>query len=132
MKEVYTLLLLLSILALACDDLKSIECTDSVDNLTVVTCSQMGILSNRWSLNNEFVLHHRVSLIENVDGFNDWHHDPPLYELNDLPHSYSIIDIEPPFLLQKKRDNDTLVIQKDGFYLKFRMDCNESHEHPKK
>lgn len=63
-----------------------------------------------------------AKLIENPCNYQDWKSDGPIIDFNSRPHVYSLDDLDLPYALFKKPDNDTLHVFKDGCELVFLLD----------
>tara|TARA_B100000508_G_C11384956_1_gene240467 strand:+ start:86 stop:460 length:375 start_codon:yes stop_codon:yes gene_type:complete len=123
MNKVALILLIAITICSGCMHLKVVDCNSEIDYVIIRKLYQKGVIGNAWCLNDSLLFTHVVGLINNPSNYNGWNHQKPLYDLNDLPHRYSIVDIEPPFTLSKKANTDTLLVQKDTFSLVFLMQC---------
>ena len=61
-------------------------------------------------------------LIENDNGFSNWLHNGPVIDFDTIPHKYTIGDLGFPYYIFKKANNDTIIVEKEEYILKFLMD----------
>ena len=60
-------------------------------------------------------------LIENKSRYNKWKSNGPIIDFNSDPHSYTLGDLGLPYTIFKRANSDTLLVEKDGYTLKFLM-----------
>lgn len=53
--------------------------------------------------------------------FDDWK-GGPLLKFNSEPYKYRLFDLRLPYSVFKKKNNDTLIVEKDSCTLKFKLD----------
>ena len=60
-------------------------------------------------------------LIENKSRYNKWKSNGLIIDFNSDPHSYTLDDLALPYTISKSANSDTLLVEKDGYTLKFLM-----------
>lgn len=62
-----------------------------------------------------------VELVENKQNFDQWNHSCK-------PNEHQIYHIDCPYCMFKKANNDTIVVVKDGYVLKFKLPNSEEQK----
>jgi len=64
----------------------------------------------------KYAVNSRSELVENNQGYDDWN----FYRKTD-PTSHALSHLPDPYYMYKAANNDTIVVIKDGYVLKFKM-----------
>lgn len=64
-------------------------------------------------------------LIDNPSGFTEWDSHAPIISFEKYEYVPKLWDLPFPYYLSKKQNSDTIVAQKDGFTLCFRLDTSD-------
>ena len=81
-------------------------------------------VNNRGGLfydNYEFVVNSGSELVENKQGYDDWN-----FYRKTNPSSHALSHLPGPYYMYKASYNDTIVVIKDGYVLKFKMPVPDS------
>lgn len=71
-------------------------------------------------LNDSLMIFSHIELIENYDNFNDWK-NLPVISLNNKKNKYTLMNVTYPYIIFKEIDSDTVIVIKDTFELKFKL-----------
>ena len=88
-----------------CDELDTVWVVNPVNNRNGLFCDDF-----------EYVIDSGSELVENNDGYDDW----KIYRKAD-PFGHNISHLPGPYYMYKAANNDTIVVIKDGYVLKFKM-----------
>lgn len=69
----------------------------------------------------EYAVNSKSELVENKQGYDDWN----FYRKTD-PSSHALSHLPGPYYMYKAAYNDTIVVIKDGYVLKFKMPVQDS------
>lgn len=72
-------------------------------------------------IHKKYVLDGDASLIFNPCNDSIWLSHGPIIDFNDEPHEYTLSDLAYPFTISKKKNTDTLVVNKNGCVMYFRI-----------
>lgn len=71
-------------------------------------------------LNDSLMILSHIGLIENYNNFNDWK-NLPIITLSSKKYKYTLMNVPYPYIMFKVRDSDTVIVIKDTFELKFKL-----------
>jgi hypothetical protein len=76
---------------------------------------------NRGSIyiNDTLVINSASELLNKPAGFDDWMSHGPIIDFDTIPYAYTLGDLNTPYTLSKRKNNDTIVINKNGDTLLF-------------
>lgn len=72
-------------------------------------------------LNDSLMIFSHIGLIENYNNFNDWK-SLPIITLSSKKHKYTLMNVPYPYIIFKGIDSDTVIVIKDTFELKFKIE----------
>ena len=98
-----------------------VESDTEVNNLTINAIQNRGGIF----INDTLVIRSYSKLIKNVEGFKGWRSDGPIISFSSEPYVHTLGDLSPPYQLSKEKNNDTIIVRKDGYELKFLLDNGE-------
>lgn len=64
-------------------------------------------------------------LIDNPDGFTEWDSHAPIISFEEHEYITKLWDVPFPYYLSKNQNSDTIIVDKDGFTLYFRLYTSE-------
>ncbi len=66
-----------------------------------------------------------ATLIGDSPASNIWKSAGPIIDFDNIPYRHTLNDLSFPYSLRKKERNDTILVQKDKYNLKFLMQTND-------
>lgn len=73
-------------------------------------------------IDNQLYINSNSKVISSPSGFDKWTTKGPLFRTEKYSYIYKLSDVRIPYELSKKRNIDTIVVKKDNYILKFKLE----------
>lgn len=73
-------------------------------------------------LNDSLLVYTYSKLIGNRDNFKNWETSKPIISFSNKEYELSLRDVPYPYIIHKNINSDTIIVIKDTFELKFKID----------